>query len=324
MKISIVIIVRNEEGGIGRCLDSILKQGMELEYEVLVVDGASNDNTVAIVQEYVEKYDFIKLKQCEQYGYSYQRNVGAKLALGEYILYVSGDTILSPKLLKKYLNYMDDYDVIQGTIVNVSDGRKYSNIMKDVYPVFYFESLGTESETFSTVNVAIKRSLILNRPFDETLNSFEDKEWFFHHEGKVRFRRLRSGAVYHTVHENFRQYGRKIYKEALALGRIGRRNKAQLEVLNFYNWFRYSKTSYRILLLSILSMTLVSLVSKNAFFMLLVFLIFSLYKGLYVSRMVRHCNSFQQKWKIGSLCFIYLDDVLAGIFNGLYRSKGNG
>lgn len=324
MKITIVIIVKNEECGISPCLDSIIEQIGQSDCEILIVDGASSDNTVKIVQGYVDKYDFVRIIQCQKYGYSYQRNVGAENALGEYVLYVSGDTVFSPKLLKKYLTYIDDYDVIQGTIVNISNGTRFSEIMKDVYPIFYSGFLGTDSESFSTVNVAIRRSLILDRSFDETLNSFEDKEWYHHYDGMVRFKRLKSAAIYHNVHESFRQYGRKIYKEAVALGTICKRNQAQKETLNYFNWLHFSKRCLAILIPSVFLMSIVSVIYTNALFLLISWLLLVLYKMNYIFGIVKKYKNVKSKWKIGGICYVYLDFVVAGILKGYYRNDRKG
>jgi lipid II:glycine glycyltransferase (peptidoglycan interpeptide bridge formation enzyme) len=87
------------------------------------------------------------------------------------------------------------------------------------------------AETFSTVNVCVKRDLLLSRVFDEKLNALEDKEWALDFEGSVRHYRLKSGCVYHKIHDNFFQYGKKIYKEAKTVGGILSKNTQAFELL---------------------------------------------------------------------------------------------
>ena len=85
--ISIIIPCRNEEKYTGKCLDSIIMQDYPKEnLEVLVIDGASEDKTREIVQDFSSQYPFIKLLTNPQKFTPFALNIGIKAAKGEIIV----------------------------------------------------------------------------------------------------------------------------------------------------------------------------------------------------------------------------------------------
>lgn len=230
--ISIIIIVRNEENRLRKCINSLLEQ-KELEVcEIVFVDGNSTDNTVSIIYEYIEKYNNIKLIQCNKYGYSYQRNVGVSHAIGEYILFISGDTICEPKLILKYKNGIKKgYDVIQGTVIQKGDDM-FTNLLYK----FYRTRMKYSLEDISTVNLLIRKSLFYDHKFDERIVASEDKIWFLTLTKTVNYHRMNNCIVFHTVHENMKQYSKKIYKEAMGIGISLVLNLKKWRDHNFFGW----------------------------------------------------------------------------------------
>jgi len=93
VKLSVIIPCFNEEKRIGRCLDSLLNQNV-LPYEIIVVDGKSNDNTRNIVKEYQKRSKLIKLLiETGKRSPANARNIGWKVAKGNYILFMDADSI---------------------------------------------------------------------------------------------------------------------------------------------------------------------------------------------------------------------------------------
>lgn len=90
-KISIVIPVYNGERYIRRAIEGVLEQTFE-DWELLLIDDGSLDSTAAVCDEYAgERIRVIHQQNC---GVSAARNVGIKLALGEYIAFVDADDII--------------------------------------------------------------------------------------------------------------------------------------------------------------------------------------------------------------------------------------
>ena len=93
MKLSVVVPVYNVEKYLPRCLDSLLRQGMEAEeYEVICVNDGSPDHSAAILAEYEAKHpDIFKVVTQENRGLGGARNTGTAQAQGEYVTYLDSD-----------------------------------------------------------------------------------------------------------------------------------------------------------------------------------------------------------------------------------------
>lgn len=96
MRLSVIVPIYNVERFLPRCLDSLLRQGMEPEdWEVICVNDGSPDNSGAILAEYEAKYpDVFKVITQENQGLGGARNVGTALAQGEYVTYLDSDDYL--------------------------------------------------------------------------------------------------------------------------------------------------------------------------------------------------------------------------------------
>lgn len=81
------------------CLESLEKQRSEIGLEVIVVDNASQDGTVAMVRE---RFEWVELVSCtENHGYSGGANMGLSLARGELLAVLNSDTIVHEGALKR-------------------------------------------------------------------------------------------------------------------------------------------------------------------------------------------------------------------------------
>ena len=95
---SIVVPIYNVEGYLKKCLDSILNQTF-VDYEIILVNDGSTDQSLSIIKEYMSKYPDIKLINQENKGLSEARNAGLKEARGNYVLFVDSDDFIDKDLL---------------------------------------------------------------------------------------------------------------------------------------------------------------------------------------------------------------------------------
>ena len=92
MKLSVFVVTYNQEQYIRQCLDSIVMQQTNFDYEVIIGDDCSTDSTPQICDEYAEKYPFIHV-------YHHQKNLGLvknwefvlNRCTGEYVAMLEGD-----------------------------------------------------------------------------------------------------------------------------------------------------------------------------------------------------------------------------------------
>ena len=100
-KISIIVPIYNVEKYLNKCLKTIKAQTFT-DFEVLLINDGTKDNSAAIAQKYCDIDDRFKLYTKENGGLSDSRNYGIKLAKGEYIVFIDGDDYIH----KDYLNVL--------------------------------------------------------------------------------------------------------------------------------------------------------------------------------------------------------------------------
>lgn len=99
-KFSIVIPVYNVENYLNKCLDSILNQTYK-DYEVIIVNDGSTDNSLSIIENYESKFKNIDIINQENRGLSVARNEGIKKVNGEYFILIDSDDYIENNLLEE-------------------------------------------------------------------------------------------------------------------------------------------------------------------------------------------------------------------------------
>ena len=101
-KVSVIIPLFNAEKYIGDCLESIFLQTFQ-DFEVIVVDDCSTDNSLAVAENFLEKFGGrLKIFRMEKNsgGGSAPRNKGAKLSRGEYLFFMDADDFFAKTALE--------------------------------------------------------------------------------------------------------------------------------------------------------------------------------------------------------------------------------
>lgn len=109
MTISIIIPVFNAEKYLKKCLDSILEQTFR-DFEVILVNDGSVDNSIVICEEYADKDPRIILFYKKNGGVSSARNLGLNNAKGEWICFMDSDDYLNANYLKALLDSVKNND----------------------------------------------------------------------------------------------------------------------------------------------------------------------------------------------------------------------
>ncbi|MEP1447170.1 MAG: glycosyltransferase family A protein [Paraglaciecola sp.] len=111
MKLSVLVPAYNLQDFIGPCLLSVLEQSTDFDYEVIVCDDASADNTAAKIADLAQLYPN-KLKPIyKQTNAGLAANMATLLAAasGEYIAYLDGDDIALATKLQKQVDHLDQH-----------------------------------------------------------------------------------------------------------------------------------------------------------------------------------------------------------------------
>lgn len=99
VKVSVIMPVYNVAGFLPECLDSLLRQSMR-EFEVICVDDGSTDESPRILDDYARKDSRIQVIHQKNAGAGAARNVGLKLAVGEYVHFFDPDDSCERGMLK--------------------------------------------------------------------------------------------------------------------------------------------------------------------------------------------------------------------------------
>lgn len=129
--ISVIIPVYNTENYIGVCLESLVKQTYT-NFEVLMIDDGSTDNSGRICQEYTESDSRFHYYRKENGGVSSARNLGIEYSRGDYLTFVDSDDWVE----EDYLEVLYSALVSESASVSISTYKRFS--MED--NTWYFHS----------------------------------------------------------------------------------------------------------------------------------------------------------------------------------------
>lgn len=124
---SIIIPTYNSEVTISRALDSVLKQSYK-DYEILIMDGISTDNTKSIVETYQRTHDTIKMFSEKDTGIYDAMNKGIERSKGDWLYFLgSDDYFFNHQVLMSVANALNDtsYDVIYGNVFFTAKNTLY-------------------------------------------------------------------------------------------------------------------------------------------------------------------------------------------------------
>lgn len=207
IKISVVMPVYNKEMYLDKTLQCILNQSYK-NFEVIIVNDGSTDNTKKICDEYAKKDSRISVYHIENGGVSNARNTGLKYVTGEYIQFIDADDCINEDVFKTYIEILekDRYDIIftsynkvdhEDKILKVVDleyrGLKYKkdileNFVKNQVDTGYYGCVSNKLIKFEIIN---KNSI----SFDKKIVLAEDLDFYidiYRYSNKYYFSELKS------------------------------------------------------------------------------------------------------------------------------------
>ncbi|WP_167342345.1 glycosyltransferase family 2 protein [Nonlabens sp. SY33080] len=195
--VTIIIPTFNRAHTINRTLNSIFKQS-HTNWECIVIDDGSTDDTLKIVEEQVRKDSRVKLFQRPQNrpkGANACRNLGLENAHGDYINFLDSDDTLHPDKLSIQIDAIKNtpyqFSVCQTMLIDDDSGHELglrSSLVKAAHPIDDYITF----RSFWTVHPPLYKSAFIQQyRFDESLQQSQEYEF--------TIRILSGQPVYHTT-----------------------------------------------------------------------------------------------------------------------------
>jgi glycosyltransferase involved in cell wall biosynthesis len=226
MKISVITVCKNMARELEQTINSLKIQSFT-DFEYIVVDGKSTDNTIEVIkknQKFIGKY----LIESDTGIYN-AMNKGINMANGEYVYFLNaGDTLVNESVLKNVSLKLADYDLVYGDINIVEGDLVYRNSFEHVTNWFLTKNSICHQSLFS------KRELFLKwGGFDDSFQIAGDYEWLLRMWYKVKVSRLYLPIVV----ANFNMGGKSSSQKYVKLRDL-ESNSVRLAYFNI--WYRYA------------------------------------------------------------------------------------
>ena len=194
--ISIIVPIYNTDCYLRQCLDSIINQSYK-NFEVLLVNDGSVDDSAMICKEFAEKDSRIRYFEKENGGVSSARNLGLKNVKGNYITFVDSDDWVEENYLEVLYNALKenevDISISAHNYFNMDDNLYYlpsyseeqlhtldiGKVSRDEFLELFPELSSLNHDFNCAVSKLFKVDLVKNLLFDESVNYGEDLDFFF-------------------------------------------------------------------------------------------------------------------------------------------------
>lgn len=230
MDITIVIVNWNTKDLLRNCLGSVYQTVRDLSFEIIVVDNASRDGSVAMVRESFPGVDIIE--NSENRGFSAANNQALRIMKGRYALLLNTDTILTEGAVHELVAFMDGHDEVgmAGGQLLHEDGSRQNSVanfptlfsllmnlplLEVLFPARYPSKRYEHREPLPVESVIGACMLVRGKAMDE-VGTLDEGYFFFFEETDWAFRMQGAGwKVYHVPSARiYHLQGRSIGRDA--------------------------------------------------------------------------------------------------------------
>lgn len=148
MDVSIIIVNYNSRRLLYNCVNSIIHSLANIDYEVIVVDNHSTDNSLDMCKN-IDSNRLILVESKENLGFARANNLGAKYSSGQLLHFLNPDTEIDANLIDDYKRILND--------VSNRDFRVYVNPMRDPDGTVYYGK-NYIPDTINYLNYLFRRS----------------------------------------------------------------------------------------------------------------------------------------------------------------------
>lgn len=178
---SVIMPVYNAQAHLRETILSVLQQS-DNDFEMIMIDDGSTDESLAIMLDMANDDDRIKVISKSNQGVSKTRNMGAEMAIGKYLAFIDADDIWLPEKLKSHRALHSRNASVSASyaqIAFVDDGhanaRTYSTVLEAPLSI---NEIIAENPVCTTSNLVVSRILFISTGgFDDNMTHAEDQEW---------------------------------------------------------------------------------------------------------------------------------------------------
>ena len=174
-KVSVIIVNFNGKSLVEECLKSLFKVDYD-NFEVILVDNNSNDETINFITKNYPSIILIKLDSNK--GFAEPNNIGSKNAKGEYLLFLNNDTIVTPNFISEMIKVIEnnqEIGICQSLLLKSDDTVDSSGDFIDILGVvFSSKKIPNKVQKISSAKGA---SLLIRKQLFDDLGGF-DKKFF--------------------------------------------------------------------------------------------------------------------------------------------------
>jgi glycosyltransferase involved in cell wall biosynthesis len=197
--ISVILPVYNVEKYITECIESILSQTLQ-DFEILVIDDCSEDNTIEIIRSFNDERIFIIEKKVNK-GLVDSLNIGFKKAIGKYIARVDGDDINTLDRFEEQFNFLNNNKNIDACGCWLQAFGDNDFIIKHQKTHNKIQSLMLLSNSMSLGATMLRRSSYKSFNFNAKMLHVEDYDYWARTIFACKVHNLQKILYYYRVHD---------------------------------------------------------------------------------------------------------------------------
>ncbi len=241
-KVSIVVLSYNKPEMLKKTLDSIIQRSYYSNLEVIVVDNASNKETISLLENYKTNPIVKVIYNKQNYGFAKGNNIGLKVSTGDYIVVLNNDVIITPGWISRLIFHLskNKKTAIVGPVTNNIGNEAKIDITYDAENASELEKKSREytskhwNQSLGVNNLAAFCWIFSRKTykeyggFDERygMGLFEDDDYcymikkaglnlkisddvFVHHFGSMSFKQLNKEKYQNLFNDNKRKFETK-------------------------------------------------------------------------------------------------------------------
>jgi len=265
--LTVVILTCNSAATIGTCLESLVQQEYR-DFEVVIVDDDSVDETLSVVSRYSSSLR-LSVRRNGARNIPRGRNIGLACSLTDLVAFVDSDDTAMPDWTRVIVETFRDHP----EVAIISGDRVPAHRTTTAHAIALNDDairrlFSGNMMQFCAGNCAINRNVVQDTRFDEYFRCGEDLELVSRMRGHYRWSHVPGMKIHHYSRETFRQYAKQMY-------RYGFMKQYVSFVSRSYRWLDFVP-------LALLVVSGLASLATGSWWLLLLALPFSLFEALFV------------------------------------------